>query len=77
VAHADVNAAFNIASGPLQNTGNESITEYEEARAFLLSKKQMRKLAKAAARHESLLSPTPPPILMQMAGRENLFAVLE
>jgi hypothetical protein len=54
-----VNAAFNIASRPLHSTGNESITEQEEARAFLLSKKQMRRLAKAAARHEPMLPTTP------------------
>jgi hypothetical protein len=77
VAHADVNAAFNIASGPLQHTGNESITLQQEAQAFLLSKKQMHRLAKAAARHDRLLPTTPAPILMQMAGRENLLAVLE
>jgi putative transposase len=57
VAHADVNAAFNIASGPLQHTGNESITLQQEAQAFLLSKKQMRRLAKAAARHDPGLPP--------------------
>lgn len=77
MAHADVNAAFNIASRPLHSTGNESITEQEEARAFLLSKKQMRRLAKAAARHEPMLPTTPAPMLMHMAGRENLLAVLE
>jgi hypothetical protein len=77
VAHADVNAAFNIASRPLHSTGNESITLQQEARAFLLSKKQMRRLAKAAARHEHLLPTTPAPLLMHIAGRENLLAVLE
>jgi transposase len=77
VAHTDVNAAFNIASRPLHSSWNESITEQEETRAFLLSKKQMRRLAKAAARHEPVLPTTPAPMLMHMAGRENLLAVLE
>jgi putative transposase len=77
VAHADVNAAFNIASGPLPHTGNESITDNEEARAFLLSKKQMRRLAKATARHEPGLPTTTSPMLMKMVERENLLAVLE
>ena len=77
VAHADVNAAFNIASGSLHSTSNESITEQEEIRAFLLSKKHMRSLAKAAARHEPVLPATQAPMLMKMAGRENLLAVLE
>jgi putative transposase len=77
VAHADVNAAFNIASRPLHSTGNVSITEREEARAFLLSKKQMRRLAKTAARQEPLLPPTHAPMIMKMIERENLLAVLE
>jgi IS605 OrfB family transposase len=60
VAHADVNAAFNSASGPLNNTGNECITEQEEALAFLLSKvtdAQARKgssPARAGATHHAV-----------------------
>jgi len=77
VAHADVNAAFNSASGPLNNTSNECITEQEAARAFLLSKKQMHRLAKAAARYEPVLSTTPAPMLKHIVVRENLLAVLE
>jgi putative transposase len=77
VAHADVNAAFNSESRTLHSTGNESITEQEEARAFLLSKKQMRRLAKAAARYEPVLPTTPAPMLMHMAGREKPLAVVE
>ena len=77
VAHADVNAAFNIASRPFHTICNESITEQEEARAFLLSKKQMRRLAKASTWYEPLLPTTPAHQLLQMIGRENLFAVPE
>jgi hypothetical protein len=77
VTHADVNAAFNIASQPLPDLDNETIMEQEETRAFLISKKQLRRLAKAAARHEPLIPHTPEPLLMHMTGRENLLAVLE
>jgi hypothetical protein len=51
--------------------------EHEETRAFLLSKKQLRRLAKAAARHEPVTPATPATLLVQMSGRENLLAVLE
>jgi putative transposase len=77
VAHADVNAAFNIASRPLPVTGNERIMEQEEVRAFLLSKKQMHRLAKAATRYEPVLSTNPAPMLKHIVVRENLLAGLE
>ena len=77
MAHADVNAAFNSASRPLPFTGNERIIEQEEVRAFLLSKKQMRRLAKAATRYEPVLSTNPAPMLKHIVVRENLLAVLE
>jgi hypothetical protein len=77
VAHADVNAAFNIASRPLPVLDNETIMEQEETRAFLLSKKQLRRLAKAAARHEPATPVTPASLLVQMTVKENLLAVLE
>jgi putative transposase len=39
VLHADVNAAFNIATTSLQGASPESFTDQEEVRAFQLSKK--------------------------------------
>ena len=78
VLHADVNAAFNIATTPLRCASLESLSEQEEMRAFLLSKKQMRRMAKAEARHNRVLFPAPAvSVITGMAGRENLLAVLE
>ena len=78
VVHADVNAAFNIATTPLRNASRESLSEQEETHAFLLSKKQMRRLAKAEARHKPVLSLTPyGSVITDMSHRENLLAVLE
>jgi putative transposase len=78
VLHADVNAAFNIATTPLRRASLESLSEQEEVHAFLLSKKQMRRIAKAEARHTRVNSPVPAlPVITEMANRENLLAVLE
>jgi transposase len=44
-AHADVNAAFNIATSPLRKTGQENVLKMEEVRFLQQSKKQkMRRL---------------------------------
>jgi putative transposase len=78
VLHADVNAAFNIATTPLRHASLESLSEQEEMRAFILSKKQMRRLAKAEARHKPVLFVAPTvSVITGMAGSENLLAVLE
>ena len=78
VVHADVNAAFNIPSTPLLRAGTDNIAEQVEARAFALSKKQMRRCAKAAARHEPVLHATPGAMgLVQVTGGEVLLAVPE
>ena len=78
VVHADVNAAFNIATTPLRCASLESLSEQEETHAFLLSKKQMRRIAKTEARHKPVLSPAPViSVIADMAVRENLLAVLE
>jgi len=78
VAHADVNAAFNIATTPLRHVAMDLFSAQEETRAFLLSKKQMRRIAKAEARHNHVLSSPPAALVMtDVAVRENLLAVLE
>jgi putative transposase len=78
VLHADVNAAFNIATTPLRCASREDLTYQEEVRAFPLSKKQMRRIAKAEARHKPVVSPASYlSINIDMAGRDNLLAVLE
>ncbi|MFA6225950.1 MAG: zinc ribbon domain-containing protein [Methanoregula sp.] len=78
VLHADVNAAFNIANTPFDRASRESLFDQEEVQAFLLSKKQMRRLAKAKAQHKPVISPVPAvSVITDMAGRENLLAVLE
>ncbi|PKL58929.1 MAG: hypothetical protein CVV34_00445, partial [Methanomicrobiales archaeon HGW-Methanomicrobiales-5] len=76
--HADVNAAFNIATTPLSRVSLESLSGPAEAQVFLLSKKQMRRLAKAKARHRPVLSPVPAvPVITGMTAGENRLAVLE
>ncbi len=78
VLHADVNAAFNIATTPLRCASLESISEQEMSRAFLFSKKLMRRLAKTEARHKRVVSPTICEyVITDRVNRENLIAVLE
>jgi putative transposase len=78
VLHADVNAAFNIASAPLRCAWGKSPSQQEEMRVFLISKKQMRRLANAEVRHEPVISPTSTgSTISDLVTRENLLAVLE
>jgi putative transposase len=77
VVHADVNAAFNIATTPLYRASLENLSELEEARAFLLSKKQMRKLAKAEARHGRIPVHPTDPACTQITTGGILLSVLE
>ena len=70
VAHADVNAAFNIATASLQHTVPNSISEME-TETIRISKKQMRKLMRALPGHLITSDPT----TNQMG--DNLLAVLE
>jgi putative transposase len=77
VVHADVNAAFNIATTPIRCATLELFAA-EEDRAFLLSKKQMRRMAKAEARRRPVPSPAPGvAAITGIAVKENLLAVLE
>lgn len=76
--HADVNAAFNIATTPLIYANIEFLSEYEEIRAFELSKKQMRRAAKMELRHNPVLhSFGDISTSSDMANPENVLAVLE
>lgn len=78
VVHADVNAAFNIAVTPLRCAGQDSLPELKEERAFPGSKKQMRRLAKAEARHTPVLFSSPfTPAITERENWGNLLAVLE
>ena len=78
VVHADVNAAFNIATTPIRCASLESLSEQEETHAFQLSKKQMRREAKTSARHKPVFLPTPAiSVIMDAGVRENLLAVLD
>jgi len=77
VVHADVNAAFNIATTPVRCATVDCIFAQEEERAFLLSKKQMRRMAKAEARRRPVILPAPVPAITRMAVGENLLAVLD
>jgi putative transposase len=71
VAHADVNAAFNIATTSLRGAVTDSITELVAERTRL-SKKQLRRLARAGATPDfAITALISPPVC------ENLLAVLE
>ncbi|MDP3564869.1 MAG: zinc ribbon domain-containing protein [Methanoregula sp.] len=78
VLHADVNAAFNIATTPFRNASPENLIDQDEMRAFRHAKKQMRRRAKADTRHRQEVSPTiGEPLITDRVNRENLIAVLE
>ncbi|MDD1689481.1 MAG: zinc ribbon domain-containing protein [Methanoregula sp.] len=71
VAHADVNAAFNIATTSLRGAVTDSITELVAERTRL-SKKQLRRLARTGATPDFVI-----PALVSPPVCENLLAVLE
>jgi putative transposase len=78
VLHADVNAAFNIASAPLRCARRESLPEQEEMRAFLLSKKEMRRFVNAEAWHPPVISPASTGLILpDRVTWEDLVAVPE
>jgi len=71
VAHADVNAAFNIATTSLGNAVPDSISELGAER-MRLSKKQMRRLARVETKPDFAI-----PALVSPPACVNLLAVLE
>lgn len=71
VAHADVNAAFNIATTSLRNAVTDSIAELASERARL-SKKQLRRLARAEAKPDFAV-----PAVVSPPAFDSLLAVLE
>jgi hypothetical protein len=71
VAHADVNAAFNIAAASLRNASGEYLAhgEHDPAR---MGKKELRRQIRT---HPGSLQPVP--AVAQLNACENLLAVLE
>ena len=78
VVHADVNAAFNIASAPYRNDCLECCSEQEGAREFRQSKKLRCRFARNETRHIPVISPNRTELIIPgPVNRENLLAVLE
>jgi putative transposase len=78
VVHADVNAAFNIASAPYRHDYLESLAEPEGTLEFRQSKKQVRRLAHNETRHLPVRSPNRTELILSgSVNPENLLAVLE
>ena len=71
VAHADVNAAFNIAAGSLQNASGEYLAHGEQETAHI-GRKELRKQIRA-----QLSSQQPALTVADLTSGENLLAVLE
>lgn len=71
IAHADVNAAFNIAAASLRNISGEYLAHGEQV-SIHIGKKELRKQIRAQAD-----SMNPGQGIPVMTGSENLLAVLE
>lgn len=71
VAHADVNAAFNIATTPLRYSVTEQLTELT-AEEMRFTKKQLRRMNRAMKAR----APAPAPAITSVVTEENLLAVL-
>jgi len=71
VAHADVNAAFNIATTPLRYSVTEPLTELS-AEEMRFTKKQLRRMNRAMKAR----TPAPAPAITSVVADENLLAVL-
>ena len=71
VAHADVNAAFNIATTPLRYSVTEQLTELS-AEEMRFTKKQLRRMNRAMKTR----TPVPAPAITSVVADENMLAVL-
>jgi putative transposase len=71
MAHADVNAAFNIAAASLRNTSGD-YQAYGELESFHGEKKELRRQIRS-----QLISPQPVPVIAHYTSSENLLFVLE
>lgn len=71
VAHADVNAAFNIATTPLRYSVTEPLTEFS-AEEMRFTKKQLRRMSRAMKTRTPGLAPA----ITNVVADENLLAVL-
>ena len=71
VAHADVNAAFNIAAASLRNASGEYLAHWEHE-AVHQGKKELRRQIR-----DQLASQEPAPVAATISCCENLLAVLE
>jgi len=71
VAHADVNAAFNIATTPLRYSVTEPLTELT-AEEMRFTKKQLRRMNRAMKTR----TPAPAPAITSVVADENMLAVL-
>lgn len=71
VAHADVNAAFNIAAASLHNASGDYLA-YREQESVRLGKKGLSRQIRSP-----LISPQPAPVVVNLTACENLLAVLE
>jgi putative transposase len=71
MAHADVNAAFNIAAASLQNASGEYLV-HRVQESVHVGKKELRRQLQS-----QLISPQPAPVVVNLTACENLLAVLE
>ena len=71
MAHADVNAAFNIAAASLRNASGEYLAHWEHEPVHIGKKELRRQMRSLAISHES------EPVVANLASCENLLAVLE
>jgi putative transposase len=71
IAHADVNAAFNIAAASLHNVSGEYL-EHGNQESVRAGKKELSRQIRS-----QLISPQPAPVVADLTSCDNLLAVLE